>query len=211
MNALVPPPGAEPLADRIERLYRQGHAKAPPQLWLDPRIHQIPQFKPAAVLVAITDRPAADPRGPGMLLIHRPDTMRAHPGQIAFPGGRREPGEDAVTAALREAEEELGIDPALVRVIGPSDLYRTGSGYEITPVLAVVPADLVLSPNPTEVASWFEAPVDHVLNPANLAIREMEHEGSRHRFIEVVWREHVIWGVTGAILSNLSQRLDWHG
>ena len=192
------------MLEHVSRLYRAGHAKAPPALWLDPRIHDIPEFKPAAVLVAITDRPE-----PGVLLIHRPDNMRAHPGQIAFPGGRRDPGEDAITAALREAEEELGIDPALVRVIGPSDLYRTGSGYEITPVIAVVPGDIAITPNPTEVASWFEAPVAHVLNPANQTVQEIDHEGARHRFVEIVWQGHVIWGVTGAILSNLAKRLEW--
>jgi 8-oxo-dGTP pyrophosphatase MutT (NUDIX family) len=190
--------------ERVNRLYREGHAKAPPAMWLDPRIHEIAEFKPASVLVAITDRPE-----PGMLLIHRPDTMRAHPGQIAFPGGRRDPGEDAITAALREAEEELGIDPALVRVVGPSDLYRSGSGYEITPVIAVVPGDIAITPNPTEVASWFEAPVAFVLNPENQTVQEIEAEGARHRFVEIVWQEHVIWGVTGAILSNLAKRLEW--
>lgn len=192
------------LFDHVARLYAEGHAKAPPQMWLDPRIHEITEFKPAAVLVAITDRP-----DPGMLLLHRPDTMRAHPGQIAFPGGRRDGAESAVDAALREAEEELGIDPARVRIIGPSDIYRSGSGYEITPVLAVVPGDIAITPNPTEVASWFEAPVAHVLNPANQTIQEIDWEGARHRFVEIVWQSHVIWGVTGAILSNLAKRLAW--
>lgn len=194
------------LFERVSRRFEAGHAAAPPALWVDPRIHEIDVFKPAAVLVAITER-----ERPGMLLLHRPSTMRAHPGQIAFPGGRIDAGEDAVAAALREANEELGIDPASVRVIGPSDRYRTGSGYEITPVVAVIPPDLVIRPNPAEVAQWFEAPADFVLDPANQITRTMEHEGRLHSFIEITWhdgrQDHVIWGVTGAILHNLAGRL----
>lgn len=191
---------------RLSRLHAEGQALAEPRLWIDPRIHQIPEFKPAAVLVAFTER-----EEPGILFLHRPSHMRAHPGQIAFPGGRRDPGEGPVEAALREAEEELGLDPALIQVVGTSDLYRTGSGYEITPVLATVPADIAVTPNPTEVASWFEAPASFVLDPANQHEHEIDHEGARHRFVEVLWQGHSIWGVTGAILSNLAQRLAWHG
>jgi 8-oxo-dGTP pyrophosphatase MutT (NUDIX family) len=198
------------LFQRISRRFTAGMAAAPPALWLDPRIQEIEAFTPAAVLIAITER-----ERPGLLLLHRPSTMRAHPGQIAFPGGRIDPGEDPVTAALREAHEELGIDPAQVRVIGPSDRHRTGSGYEITPVLAVVPPDIDIRPNPTEVAQWFEAPVDFVLDPANQVTRTIEWEDRQHSFVEIVWhdgrQDHVIWGVTGAILHNLTKRLNWHG
>ncbi|MFS0848843.1 CoA pyrophosphatase [Novosphingobium panipatense] len=193
----------------IRRRFEIGHAAAPQRLWSDPRIHDITSFTPAAVLIAITDSDR-----PGILLLHRPSTMRAHPGQIAFPGGRIDPGENAVEAALREANEELGIRAQDVRVIGTSDLYRTGSGYEITPVLAVVPADLAIYPNPSEVAQWFEAPADFVLDPVNQATRTIEYEGRQHSFIEIIWndgrQDHVIWGVTGAILHNLAYRLKWH-
>lgn len=196
------------LFDQVSRRLEAGHAATPPRLWSDPRIHDIASFKPAAVLVAITER-----ERPGMLLLHRPSTMRAHPGQIAFPGGRLDPGEDAVEAALREANEELGIQPGDVRVIGTSDVYRTGSGYEITPVVGIVPPDLEIRPNPAEVAQWFEVPVEFVLDPANQTTRNVEFEGRRHSFIEIVWndsrQDHVIWGVTGAILHNLAGRLNW--
>lgn len=194
------------LFDKVQRQFESGHTGLPPELWLDPRIDAIERFTPASVLVCVTERDE-----PGMLMLHRPSNMRAHPGQVAFPGGKRDPGEDAVETALREAHEELGIDPAIVRVIGTSDLYRTGSGYEITPVIGVVPPDLEIRPNPAEVAQWFEAPVDFVLNPANEQIKSVEFKGAMHNFIEIMWQEHRIWGVTGAICHNLSRRLNWHG
>ena len=194
------------LFTRLTRLYTGGLTRPAPALWPDPRTRAIAQFKPAAVLVAITDRPK-----PGLLLIHRPETMRAHPGQVAFPGGRIDPGEDAVTAACREAEEELALPRAAVRIIGPADTYRTGSGYEITPIIALIPPDLPLRPNPAEVADWFEAPLDFVLNPANHQPRNITVDGVSRRFIEMDYQGHRIWGVTAAILSNLSARLDWCG
>lgn len=194
------------LFDKVQRQFEIGHACAPPELWLDPRIEAIERFTPASVLVCVTESEA-----PGMLLLHRPSNMRAHPGQVAFPGGKRDPGENAVEAALREAHEELGIDPADVQVIGTSDLYRTGSGYEITPVIAVVPPDLEIRPNPAEVAQWFEAPVDFVLDPVNQQVKSVEFNGTMHNFIEIMWQDHRIWGVTGAICHNLARRLNWHG
>jgi 8-oxo-dGTP pyrophosphatase MutT (NUDIX family) len=198
------------LFDEVSRRFEAGHAATPPRLWSDPRIQEIEQFKPAAVLIALTERAQ-----PGMLLLHRPSTMRAHPGQIAFPGGRIDAGESAVEAALREANEELGIRAEDVRVIGTSDVYRTGSGYEITPVVGVIPANLTIHPSPAEVAQWFEAPVDFVLDPANQHTRSVAFEGRTHSFVEITWndgrQDHVIWGVTGAILHNLAGRLNWHG
>lgn len=191
--------------DRVSRLYRAGEQASPPALWLDSRIQTIEQFTPAAVLIAITDR-----KEPGMLFLHRPSNMRAHPGQIAFPGGRIDPGENPTEAALREAWEELGIRPEDVQVIGPTDIYRTGSGYEITPVVGVVPADLKIVPNPAEVAQWFEAPAGFVLDPVNQARKTIEVNGVTHRFIEIDWQGHRIWGVTGAIVHNLAGRLRWH-
>jgi 8-oxo-dGTP pyrophosphatase MutT (NUDIX family) len=194
------------LAEQVAAAMTRGHAAAPPELWIDPRIHEIDAVVPAAVLIALTER-----ERPGVLLLHRPSSMRAHPGQIAFPGGRIDPGENAVEAALREAHEELGIDPASVRVIGTTDRYRTGSAYEITPVVGIVPPDIEIRPNPAEVAQWFEAPADFVFDPANQTTQAIEWEGRTHSFIEIVWddgrQDHRIWGVTGAIIHNLTRRL----
>ncbi len=191
------------LVDRLRRLHDAGHAAPIADLHQDHR--DLPEaLRPAAVLAAITER-----ERPGFLLIHRPSNMRAHPGQVAFPGGKIDPGENAVEAALREANEELGIDPADVTVIGESDTYHTGTGYAVTPVIAVVPPDLDLRPNPTEVAKWFEAPVDFVFDPANQRRQSAFWQGTERFYLEIMWHEHRIWGVTAAIIANLSRRIAW--
>ncbi len=195
------------LFSRLAELHEHGHARSDLALHRETRINEETiQFRPAAVLAAMTERDR-----PGFLLIHRPSNMRAHPGQIAFPGGQIDPGEDAVQAALREAQEELGILSAQVRVIGTSDPYRTGSGFEITPVLAMIPPDLELNPNPLEVAQWFEAPADFLLDPANQQEVPVEFKGIMHMTWAIEWQEHRIWGITAALLVNLSRRLGYHG
>lgn len=196
------------LFDRISELYRIGHAGEAPDLHRDQRLHgDEAGFRAAAVLAAFTDR--ADE--PGLLLIHRPSNMRSHPGQIGLPGGGIDPGETPVEGALREAWEELGIRQDKVRVIGTSDVYHTHSGFEITPVLGVVPADIEIDPNPTEVAQWFEAPASFLLDPANHKENHVEWEGAMRAYWEIAWQGHEIWGITAAILVNLSRRLRWHG
>lgn len=163
---------------------------------------------PAAVLIAITDRVE-----PGVILTQRPDTMRNHPGQVAFPGGRIDPGEDVIAAALREANEEVALDPALVEMVGTADPYLTGTNFRITPVLGVIPPDLPLHPNEAEVAAVFEAPLAWLLDAANHATATMEFRGQQRQFIEMHWPEpgnpRRIWGATAAIIVNLSRRLRW--
>ena len=195
------------LLTRLSDLYDAGHALQDIELHRDTRIPlDAADFRPAAVLAAITDRDV-----PGVLLIHRPSNMRAHPGQIAFPGGKIDIGETPVEAALREAWEELGIRAEDVRVIGSSDQYRTGSGYDITPVIGIIPPDIEINPNPHEVAQWFEAPLDFLLDPANQRENEIEWEGEMHPYWGIQWQGHDIWGVTAGIIVNLSRRLRWHG
>ena len=160
--------------------------------------------RPAAVLIAVTDRPE-----PGVLLTHRPDTMPSHPGQVSFPGGKLEPGEDAITAALREAHEELSVDPAMVRVIGEADSFVTGSGYALTPVLGLIPPDLPLVPDPREVDDWFEAPLRFVLDQRNHVRKTGLFRGHVREYTEIQWEGNRIWGITAGILTNLSHRLAW--
>ena len=194
------------LHDRLLRLHRAGYdGSPPPPLFEDWSAVVVEEFRPAAVLIAVTERAE-----PGMLLLHRPSNMRAHPGQIAFPGGKIDPGESPEQAALREAWEELGVSPGRVRIVGRGDVYRAHSGYEITPVLATVPADIEITPNPTEVAQWFEAPVAHMLHPDNHLERWVEWEGGMRPYYEIPWQDHVTWGVTAALIVNVSKRLQWH-
>lgn len=193
------------LFSRLTDLHREGHARDDLALHHDARAKVFaPDFRPAAVLAAITER-----ERPGILLIHRPSNMRAHPGQVALPGGKIDPGETPVEAALREAHEELGIHPENVRIIGESDTYFTGSGFEITPVIGMIPPDLELDPNPGEVAQWFEAPLDFVLDPANQREVPYEYAGQHTTYYEIQWEQHRIWGVTAGVIVNLSRRLDW--
>ena len=191
------------LFESLKRLFDEGHGMELPELRNDARFAPA-EIRPAAVLIAVTERPR-----PGVLLTHRPEDMRSHPGQVAFPGGKIDPGEDAVEAALREAHEELAIDPSHVRIIGASDRFITGSGFDVTPVLGIIPPDLEIRPNPSEVADWFEAPLHFVLDPENHEHKEGEFRGRRRNYIEINWQQHRIWGVTAAILSNLSRRIAW--
>ncbi len=161
-------------------------------------------LKPAAVLVPVTDRAR-----PGVILTQRTETLRSHAGQIAFPGGRLDPGEDAVAAALREADEEIALPPAAVTVVGEADRYRTVSGYTVTPVVGVVPPDLALRPSEAEVASVFEVPLDFLLDTANHVEARTQWQGRERRYYEIMWDDRRIWGATAAMIVNLARRLQW--
>jgi len=159
---------------------------------------------PAAVLIAVTERPV-----PGVILTVRREHLRTHAGQIAFPGGRLDPGEDPVAAAQREAGEEILLDAKAVDIVGQIEQYRTVTGFIVTPVIGVIPPDLPLEPHEHEVADWFEAPLDFLLDRANQHERTALFRGRTRHYYEIVWNEHRIWGVTAAIIVNLSRRLQW--
>ena len=157
----------------------------------------------AAVLIAVTDRPH-----PGVILTVRREHLRAHAGQIAFPGGRLDANEDHVTAALREAQEEIALDPAEVRVIGSADPYRTITGYRVVPILGTIPPDLALAPHEEEVADLFEAPLSFLLDPANHRQMSAEFQGETRHYWQIDWQDRRIWGATAAMIVNLSRRLE---
>ena len=176
---------------------------APPGLSSGDLDDDIGDTREAAVLIAVTDRPQ-----PGVLFIVRPEGMRMHPGQVAFPGGKVDDDDrDPAHTALREAWEELGIDPASVTLCGLADPYRTITNYRVTPVVGVIPPDLSLKPDPSEVADWFEAPLAFVLDPANHDHRVAQLKGRAGGYIQINWQGRRIWGATAAMLVNLSRRL----
>ena len=162
-----------------------------------------PTLRDAAVLIAFTDRP-----DPGVILTQRPQWLRAHAGQVALPGGKIDPEDrDAVDAALREAEEEIGLNRRDVMIAGTTDAYRSGSGYHITPVLGVIPPDLPFDPNPDEVEDWFEVPLDILFDPANYDRQHAHWQGQDRHYYDMHWQGRRIWGVTAGIIVNLARRL----
>jgi 8-oxo-dGTP pyrophosphatase MutT (NUDIX family) len=198
------------LAERLRRALETGHTLDTVLLTGDHRDLELdasPAMARAAVLVAVTDRD-----DPGVILTQRPDTMRRHPGQIAFPGGRIDSGDtDAIAAALREAEEEIALPREQVIVIGTADRYRTVTGFDVTPVIGVVPPDLSFIPNTAEVADVFEVPLGFLLESANHIEATTEWQGRNRHYYEINWEGRRIWGATAAMIVNLSRRLRWTG
>jgi 8-oxo-dGTP pyrophosphatase MutT (NUDIX family) len=193
------------LAARLREALERGHRHSPELIAGDVLEAEEADAgpTPAAVLVAVVERPE-----PGVILTLRPETMRKHPGQISFPGGRIDPGDDGpVAAALREAQEEIGLPPADVEVIGIADRYRTITGFEVTPVVGIIPPGLDLTPHPGEVAALFEAPLDYLLDPVHQQVRSAQWRGRERHYYEIEWDGRRIWGATAAMIVNLSRRL----
>jgi len=163
---------------------------------------------PAAVLVPLVLGPT-----PGVLLTKRTAHLSSHAGQVSFPGGRIDPEDaDAEAAALREAQEEIGLDPARVEVLGRLVDYVTGTGYRITPVIGLLPAgidleSLQLRPSAHEVEQVFELPLSVLLDPAAPQRRQAHFRGRMRAFWVWPHPEHYIWGATAGILLNLAARL----
>jgi 8-oxo-dGTP pyrophosphatase MutT (NUDIX family) len=193
------------LASMLREALDLGHRRSPILLEGDsgPLADPARPMVAAAVLVPVVDRPE-----PGVILTVRTASVRTHAGQISFPGGRIDPNDEGpVAAALREAEEEIGLARAEVEVIGVADQYRTITGFQVTPVLGVVPPDLPLSPQPEEIADIFEAPLDYLLRPEHQIVRTVQWQGSERSYYEIDWEGRRIWGATAAMIVNLGRRL----
>jgi 8-oxo-dGTP pyrophosphatase MutT (NUDIX family) len=154
---------------------------------------------PAAVLVPLIPRP----EGVAVLLTERAGHLSRHAGQVAFPGGRCDPDDDSIVhTALREAQEEVGLDPARVDVLGVLPQYRTRTGFLITPVVGWIEPPFSLLPDPGEVADVFEMPLAFVLDPANHERHHRDADDGRRYFYVLPFQDRYIWGATAAMLVN---------
>ncbi|MGB2903538.1 MAG: CoA pyrophosphatase [Candidatus Dechloromonas phosphoritropha] len=163
------------------------------------------ELTPAAVLFPIVQRAG----GQTVLLTQRTAHLRDHAGQISFPGGRIEAGDPSpVHAALRETEEEIGLAREHVEILGFLPEYHTGTGFRVTPVVALVTPPFVLVPDPFEVAEVFEVPLAFLLDPANHKRHSLYYRGALRHFFAMPYRNYFIWGATAGMIRSLSERLD---
>ena len=195
---------AVPLAWQTEAALRQRFAAAvqwEPELRREPRFSDRPPTQ-AAVLLPLVLREELT-----VLLTQRTEQLSTHSGQVAFPGGRQDPEDaDATATALREAQEEVGLDPGQVEVLGSLPVYETGTAFMVTPVVALVQPDAPLHPNPYEVADVFEVPLRFLLDPAHHQRHRLHWQGLEREWFSMPYldggRERYIWGATAGMLRN---------
>lgn len=162
------------------------------------------KLTPAAVLLPLIERP----EGFTLLLTKRTSDLKHHPGQVAFPGGRREPDDaDMIACALRETEEEVGLPRDSVDILGLLDPYLTITGYEVTPVVGVLTPPFAVTPDPVEVADTFEVPLAFVMDPANHRREQRDYKGLTRAYYAMVYEERYIWGATAGMILNLFEVL----
>lgn len=172
-----------------------------PTLSADLAVMETP--RPAAVLVPVVMRPVLT-----VLLTQRTDMLSKHAGQISFPGGRMDPEDrDAVDTAMREAEEEIGLDRSFVEPVGFLDGYRTGTGYHVTPVVALIDPGFTLQLAADEVAEAFEVPLTFLMEPLNHQRHSREWRGRVRSYWAMPYEERYIWGATAGMLKNMHARL----
>jgi 8-oxo-dGTP pyrophosphatase MutT (NUDIX family) len=160
-------------------------------------------IRPAAVLIAVVDHPQ-----PTVLLTQRSAHLNDHAGQISFPGGKIDPTDASpLDAALREAEEEVGLDRGFIDPIGYLDLYGTSFGFRILPTVARVKPGFSLRINRSEVDDAFEVPLSFLMNPANHQLHSKEFRGIERTYYAMPFAEHYIWGATAGILRVLYERI----
>jgi 8-oxo-dGTP pyrophosphatase MutT (NUDIX family) len=160
-------------------------------------------WRAAAVLLPIIDRPG----GLTVLLTLRASDLRAHSGQVAFPGGKIDAGESPHHAALRETQEEIGLEASFVEPLGWLDPFFTGTGFRIAPLVALIDPSFELSVNKLEVDEAFETPFAFLMDVTNHRLEEREWEGRRRRYYAMVHEGRYIWGATAGILRNLYEKL----
>ncbi len=185
-------------------LAQQGQGSSDFDLHPDLVLPQGRVLKPAGVLVALADRGA----GLEVILTKRAAHLKNHPGQIAFAGGRQDADDvDATEAALREADEEIGLPRGLVEVIGILPPHETVTSYKVTPVVGIVTAPFEEIAEAGEVAEIFRVPLAHVTNLANFRVEGRIWQGSRREYYVVPYGPYYIWGATARILRTLAERV----
>jgi 8-oxo-dGTP pyrophosphatase MutT (NUDIX family) len=192
MNGLRNPVRGHPDAAVLRRLLTER----------EPIRKSAPNATPAAVLIGLFDGPQGEPR---VWLVRRPHGLRSHSGQVALPGGKRDPGDvDLVATALRAAEEEIGLPNSAVEVLGSADEIVTSTGYHVTPIVGWIHEPFALRPNPSEVSRAFSAPIDAFRDRGVLRALPLE---ALRRFVRSYRVEgEIVWGLTAAILGGLVQR-----
>jgi 8-oxo-dGTP pyrophosphatase MutT (NUDIX family) len=168
-----------------------------------PELAGLATLRPAAVLLPIVDRPG----GLSVLLTLRAADLRAHSGQVAFPGGKIDAGETPREAVLREAQEEIGLEERFVEPLGWLDPYFTGTGFRVAPLVALVEPSFALTVNKLEVDEVFETPFAFLMDPANHRLEEREWQGRRRKYYAMPHGGRYIWGATAGILRNLYEKL----
>jgi 8-oxo-dGTP pyrophosphatase MutT (NUDIX family) len=190
------PPALHDLAAPATR----GDLDVDPALWERAGVAAI---RPAAVLVPVVDRPE-----PAVLLTQRTADLASHAGQVAFPGGKIDPSDATpAAAAMREADEEIGLRHGMIEPIGYLDLYLTFSGFRILPTVARIAPEYRLTLNPSEVADAFEVPLAFLMDVQNHALHSRDWKGVNRRYYAMPFGERYIWGVTAGILRNLYERI----
>jgi 8-oxo-dGTP pyrophosphatase MutT (NUDIX family) len=171
---------------------------------LNPGMYPERALTRAAVLVPLIDHP----QGITVLLTRRSDHLNDHAGQVSFPGGRIDPGDrDAAAAALREAQEEVGLDPQRVELVARLDTYVTRTGFEVTPWVGLIAPPVWFTPDPFEVAEVFEVPLAFFLDPGSRKTESRIWQGMQRFFYVYPWPNYYIWGATAGMLSNLAEVL----
>lgn len=189
------PPGADPALGQVTEVVDE---PIPPEI----RDRLQTGRRPAAVLVPVL---GAEQGALRLLLTQRTDHLRDHAGQISFPGGGLKSGETSLEAALREAEEEVGLARSAVDIFGEMPRYHTGTGFNVSPMVAFVAPGARLAPDPGEVAEIFEAPLDFLVDPRNFRQETRYYRGAWRSFLAVPWAGRYIWGATAGMLAQLSR------
>lgn len=193
----VPPPLDIMLGPRAPR----GDGDLDPVEWADRG--ERPGLRPAAVLVPVIEYPA----GPAVLLTRRSDHLGNHAGQVAFPGGKMDPGETPTETALREADEEVGLKSDFIEIAGFLDTYETGTGFRILPVVGFVRPGFTLDVHDGEVAEVFEVPLAFLMNPDNHERHRTTWRGREREYYAMPYNGHYIWGATAGMLKNMYDRI----